>query len=553
MQGPAEARRRQWLRGVAAGLGVGALVLVSVVAVRHQVPPVLAAGRSAEAGAGKLAQPAAPAGAQRRAPVRASPARGQALSEADLYTRSGAAEDIVAAQNEQKAAAQTFVMAVLDETTATRQIAERAQLWPDTMEDATQAAAEMETNEAEIRRLGHLVQTAGATQVTASALYVQASQRRYTAVAALQAELAQEAQAEYDVKAAVVGTADDRFDPTFENAPAYNPSDPQQDKYHIARLVGVDSDGSASLCGRAEVKHDDTWGAICSRGFTQTDAEMFCKSMGLAGGAARYHDDAGNPTWDDTVITHLDPNTQPDSDVIWMSLVKCTGGEPDILQCPFGDSLEGIQDWKHHDVKNSGCSAATSVGLCCEVSQFCPPRSQWRPDASIYSHKGQMYGDIMRPEQQEPDMIANCKCDAGFYMDASTVYAGKCTTCPLNACSPIGSVSIDDCVCLEGFYKTAANECQACPANSCSARGVDSATGISGCKCFAGYYMSGSECVMCPEATTSKAGSTSVEECDTLCGLPDSAHAGDHAEVSWRVYGSERRATLQVKSRHWLA
>jgi len=110
----------------------------------------------------------------------------------------------------------------------------------------------------------------------------------------------------------------------------------------------------------------------------------------------------------------------------------------------------------------------------------------------------------MRPEQTEPDMIANCKCDAGFYMDASTVYAGKCTTCPLNACSPIGSVSIDDCVCLEGFYKTAANECQACPANSCSARGVDSATGISGCKCFPGYYMSGSECVMCPEATTSK-------------------------------------------------
>lgn len=35
---------------------------------------------------------------------------------------------------------------------------------------------------------------------------------------------------------------------------------------------------------------------------------------------------------------------------------------------------------------------------------------------------------------------------------------------------------------------------------------------------------------MCPEATTSKAGSTSADECDTLCGLPDSSEAGDHAQ-----------------------
>ena len=55
-------------------------------------------------------------------------------------------------------------------------------------------------------------------------------------------------------------------------------------------------------------------------------------------------------------------------------------------------------------------------------------------------------------------------------------------------------------------------------------------TGIGGCKCFAGYYMSGGACVMCPEAKTSKAGSTSADECDTLCGLPDSANAGQHAE-----------------------
>ena len=55
----------------------------------------------------------------------------------------------------------------------------------------------------------------------------------------------------------------------------------------MARLRGVDTDGSKSLCGRAEVKHANEWGSICYRGFTATSAEMFCKTMGLTGGTAR--------------------------------------------------------------------------------------------------------------------------------------------------------------------------------------------------------------------------------------------------------------------------
>ena len=306
---------------MAGGIGVAAMVVAAVAAlrvyrIRSSPSALLARGSQGKGGV-------ATAGL-RRVESAGPAARRQALSEADLYTRSGAAEDIVAAQNEQKAAAQTFVMAVLDETDATRKLAEKAQLWPDTMEDATEVAQEMEANEAEIRRLGRLVQTAGATQITASALYVQASQKRYTVVEALQAELAQEAQDDYDIKAAVVGTTPDRFDPTSENAPAYDPADPKQDKYHIARLVGVDSDGSASLCGRAEVKHDDTWGGICSRGFTQTSAEMFCKSMGLTGGKARYSDGT-RPTWGSTGTQNM--YDQAGTSLIWMNLVNCRGNE----------------------------------------------------------------------------------------------------------------------------------------------------------------------------------------------------------------------------------
>ena len=213
-----------------------------------------------------------------------------------------------------------------------------------------------------------------------------------------------------------------------------------------------------------------------------------------------------------------------------MSHVKCTGSETNILACPFGETSE-TQDWKKHTIENSGCGKASGVALCCDVSMFCPPRSSWRPDPQDFNHLGQTYGDMMRPDQTAPDMVGNCKCDAGFYMETSSVYSGKCTTCPINSCSPVGSTSLNDCTCLEGFYKSGtANgfECTACPANSCSARGIND---VSGCKCFAGYYMSGGQCVMCPEATTSKAGSTTATECNMLCGLPDSSKVLQQSEV----------------------
>jgi len=283
----AAGRRRLW-RGVAAGMGVCVAVAL-VVCAAFQEPP--------QHGAALATRARRNGGAAGGA---AGPARTAELSEADLYRRSGAAEDIVAAQNAQKAAAVIFVQAVEDETRLTRELATRAQWAPDTMASAREARADMAANEAEIKRLGNKVLAEGQVQVQASASYVAEGQKRYAAVDALQNELRQEAQAAYDIKAAVVGTDAGRFDPTSEGAAAFDPTVEKQDSYHVARLMGVDSDGTQSLCGRAEVRHDDKWGTICSRGFTQASAEMFCKTMGLTGGAARYHDAEGNPTWDDT-------------------------------------------------------------------------------------------------------------------------------------------------------------------------------------------------------------------------------------------------------------
>ena len=116
----------------------------------------------------------------------------------------------------------------------------------------------------------------------------------------------------------------------------------------------------------------------------------------------------------------MDPSAQPETAKIWMTMVKCAGSEANVLECPFGEASEA-QDWKDHNIGNSGCNGARGVGLCCDVSDFCPPRSHWRPDPVQDSHEGQMHGGNMHPQQSEPEMIANCKCDAGFYVSIPVV------------------------------------------------------------------------------------------------------------------------------------
>jgi hypothetical protein len=265
----------------------------------------------------------------------------------------------------------------------------------------------------------------------------------------------------------------DRFDPADEHASTYvqdvgkhsklgwhsstgygNPADWVQDDYHIARLAGVDTDGSASMCGRAEVRPvtgnaDREWGSICAIGFTQIDAEMFCNSMGLSGGKARYTDGGGTWTWDDTAITHRDLTAshifqrskyglgstsnaplQPDAAKIWMTQVDCAGDESNILECPFaGKAGEGTiaeserNAWiDYKGIAGTGCDESSAVGLCCDVSGFCPPRSVWTPNPyPIHQHEYGKWGTQMSPEQQYPEILANCKCDEGFFMVAPTL------------------------------------------------------------------------------------------------------------------------------------
>jgi hypothetical protein len=49
-----------------------------------------------------------------------------------------------------------------------------------------------------------------------------------------------------------------------------------------------------------------------------------------------------------------------------MAMVKCTGTEKNVLECPFGESSDA-QAWRDYDIKD-GCDSARGVGLCCDVS-----------------------------------------------------------------------------------------------------------------------------------------------------------------------------------------
>lgn len=322
-------------------------------------------------------------------------------------------------------------------------------------------------------------------------------------------------------------TPADRFDPTTEGAQCYAceggvlESGSKKDAYHVARLVGTDNDGTDNLCGRAEVKHGETWGTICYEGWSTADAQVFCKTMGLTGGTARFNDGL-KPTWDDTAVTHTAPK-QPAADTIWMDEVSCLGTEGNIMDCPFGGKpSRDASAWINYGVASaSNCDHSGDVALCCDVSAFCPERSHWRPDQHDNIYQKQMFLGNMKPDQRYPEMLANCKCDAGFYMVASGVYGGRCEECMENACSPVGSISEDQCSCLPGFYK-ADGACVECPDNSCSPAG---STSVDSCKCFEGYFFNATdpdspECTTCPPHTTSRRGSSSPEECSYDCGLP---------------------------------
>jgi hypothetical protein len=132
---------------------------------------------------------------------------------------------------------------------------------------------------------------------------------------------------------------------------------------------------------------------------------------------------------------------------------------------------------------------------------------------------------------------ASCSgiCSSGYYCAEASI-SSTSEACPINATSPVGSTSINDCYCPLGYSGNAFNgeSCEACPLGrykssngNASCQGcVNGAittsiasTSIHSCECDAGYYGNASStttvpwCSICPAGTWSIKGSSVCSLC----------------------------------------
>ena len=88
------------------------------------------------------------------------------------------------------------------------------------------------------------------------------------------------------------------------------------------------------MSGRVEVFHNGQWGTVCDDSFTNTNAEVICRSLGLRGG-----------TWY-TAGGGFGP--------IWLDNVDCSGSESKLSYCNHNGV--GVENCGHHE----------DVGVTCE-------------------------------------------------------------------------------------------------------------------------------------------------------------------------------------------
>ena len=100
------------------------------------------------------------------------------------------------------------------------------------------------------------------------------------------------------------------------------------------RVCGVER--KHSIAGRLEVYKGGKWGSVCDEEFNHVSAGVACRQLGFSNGHMMGNCVLNNPS---------------STDNVFMSKVKCTGGE------------KTIQDCDH--VKGSACSHAQDVSVSC--------------------------------------------------------------------------------------------------------------------------------------------------------------------------------------------
>ena len=100
----------------------------------------------------------------------------------------------------------------------------------------------------------------------------------------------------------------------------------------ILRLVAC-----TPVACRVEVNHGGTYGSVCDDGFSETDAQVVCRSLGyIPQGAEAVQAFGGG------------------RGLIWMDDVQCAGNEPELTWCQH-------TGWGRHN-----CVHEEDVGVCCQ-------------------------------------------------------------------------------------------------------------------------------------------------------------------------------------------
>jgi len=129
---------------------------------------------------------------------------------------------------------------------------------------------------------------------------------------------------------------------------------------NLLRLV----DCSRFAC-RLEVLHEDQWGSVCEKGFTDGSAEMVCKSLGFSEGGD------GKPGCSlQTKYGQCEENKMG-SGPIWLSHVDCYGFERDLEGCahlPWG---------------SAPCLHSEDIGVCCSGQRSNVPKIKCNKDGRV--------------------------------------------------------------------------------------------------------------------------------------------------------------------------
>ena len=113
------------------------------------------------------------------------------------------------------------------------------------------------------------------------------------------------------------------------------------------RLAG----GSTEAEGRVEVYINGEWGTVCGWSWDPLDSKVVCQQLGYKG---------VNRTYSQTSEHNFGEGTGQS----WLSFLRCTGSEANLLQCPHHYSFEGQ------------CPHSYDVGVVC-TNEDLPGEGEW--------------------------------------------------------------------------------------------------------------------------------------------------------------------------------